>query len=86
MPGITDFRLMAADEHWDSVSNRYYIAVTFRGEYRGEAFITNTRCSPEMWKEQSELVTESALESANKFVETEEKEYGHFDETDKETD
>ena len=83
---ITNFKLMVADEHYDSMLNKYYIAVTFRGEYRGEAFITSTRCSPETWKEQSELVTESALESANEFVETEEKDYGYFDETDKETD
>lgn len=71
MPGITDFRLIAADEHWDSVSNRYYIAVTFRGEYRGEAFITSTRCSPEMWKEQSASIWGYALERAAKFVESE---------------
>ena len=82
---ITKFVVIDAAKYYDPYSNIPSMAIHFRGEYRDETFLTHSRCSPEMWEEESEMIISSALKTAEEFVK-EEEEYGYFDETDKETD
>ena len=82
---ISEFEVVDSSKHWDRYSDEYYIAINFRGVYRGETFLTYTRCSPEIWEQESWIIIAEARKQAEHFVDSEEK-AGYFDETDKETD